>query len=438
MNILSKINILIIRIKESSLVRASGIYTIASFINASIPFLLLPFLTKYLSSADFGFVAMFTTVTSLMMPFISVNMEGAIARTYYKNRSGMGEYIGNCLAISLISSLLISSLIFLFHKTIYKLTGIKEIWLYFVVLQCFFQFISLILLTLFQVRMKPWFYGIILVIQSSFNLGISILLVKGFRMNYEGRIIGQISGVILVGLISFLFLIAKREINFRINLKLMKHALKYGGGLIPHALGASMIIYTNRFFLLNMISIDETGLYSVSSQIASIIGFFTLSFNNAYIPWLFEKLNLNDYKVKLKIVNLTYVYFVALLIGALMFYFISPLIFNLFINKNFYISQKYTLWLIIGFVFQGMYYMITNFISYSEKTYYQAIITFTVGLINIPSNYFFIKIFGPVGAAIAFGFAYCLLFLFTWVFSNRVYNMPWFYLLHKTKNIVTT
>ena len=135
MNILSKINILIIRIKESSLVRASGIYTVASFINASIPFLLLPFLTKYLSSADFGFVAMFTTVTSLMMPFISINMEGAIARTYYKNRSGVGEYMGNCLAISLISSLLISALIFIFNKALYKLTGIKEIWFYFVVLQ---------------------------------------------------------------------------------------------------------------------------------------------------------------------------------------------------------------------------------------------------------------------------------------------------------------
>ena len=183
---------------------------------------------------------------------------------------------------------------------------------------------------------------------------------------------------------------------------------------------------TNRFFLLKMVNIAETGLYGVAFQVASILSFFAFSFNNAYVPWLFNKLTLNEKNIKITIVKLTYYYFIIILILGLLLYFIAtPLIFDYFINKNYNNSLKFSFLITMGFVFQGMYLMVTNYINYSEKTHYQAIVTIFIGVLNIPMNYYLINIYGSIGAAVTFCLSYILLFIFTWIMSYKAYKMPW-------------
>ncbi len=69
---------------ESKLFKGAGIYGISSFINAAIPFLLLPLLTRKLTPADYGVVTMFTTFQGYLIPVIGLNLENAITRTMYK------------------------------------------------------------------------------------------------------------------------------------------------------------------------------------------------------------------------------------------------------------------------------------------------------------------------------------------------------------------
>ena len=71
------------RVISSSLFRTSGIYTITASINAGIPLLLLPVLTTKLSPEDYGIIAMFQLVTSLLYPIFGMNLESSIARKYF-------------------------------------------------------------------------------------------------------------------------------------------------------------------------------------------------------------------------------------------------------------------------------------------------------------------------------------------------------------------
>lgn len=413
------------KINSSSLFKTSGIYTISSFLNASIPFLLLPVLTRYLTRADFGAVSMFTSITGLMMPFVGINMEGAIARKYYSQKANISRYVGNCILVSIFSTFIVFAICYLFINKIVEYSGVAKIWVLIAVLYCLCQFLCLVLMTLYQVEEKPIKYGILQVTQSFLNFVLSIILVVAFSLKWNGRLIAMALSTMIVALISLGILFYVKKITFRPNMTYIKHALKFGGGLIPHALGASLIVITNRFFLLRMINIEETGLYSLANQVGSIISFFTISFNNAFVPWLYKNLNEATLEVKKKIVKLTYLYFVLIVFAGFLFYLFIPYFFQLFIGKFFSASLKYTFWIILGFVFQGMYFMVTNYISYSEKTYYQAFVTLLVGLINIPANYLLINEFGATGAAMAFSCSFFLLFIFTWILSSKVYNMPW-------------
>ncbi|HEX6915096.1 MAG TPA: oligosaccharide flippase family protein [Chitinophagaceae bacterium] len=410
---------------QSSLFKASGIYTVASFTNAAIPFLLLPVLTRYLSHADFGIVAMFITYTGFLMPFVGVNMEAAIARKYYSDKSEIPVYLGTCILTSLVSFAIVLSTVYVLKGMLSTYTGLPSDWILYGVVLAFFQFMVLVVSTLFQVKVKPFHYGVFQVSQSAINFGLSLVFIIYLGMNWEGRLDAQLSSSVLFGLIAIIILVYKRELRWRFNPRFARHAVKFGAALIPHALGALVLMYTMRFFILHFAGMDKLGLFSVAAQVSSILGFFTLSFNNAFVPWLYRKLNENNELTKKKVVKLTYTYFAAISISGVVFYFLTPLIFRFLINKSFWSAAEYVPLVITGYVFQGMYFMVTNYITYVEKTWYQAIVTMVVGLCNIPTCYFLTKAYGLQGAAGSFAIAFFLLFVFTWAVSSRLYKMPW-------------
>jgi O-antigen/teichoic acid export membrane protein len=71
-------------ILRSSLFQSAGIYTAAHLLTASVPFLLLPILTRYLTPADYGIVAMFQVILGIVSALIGLSIHGAIGRQYFE------------------------------------------------------------------------------------------------------------------------------------------------------------------------------------------------------------------------------------------------------------------------------------------------------------------------------------------------------------------
>lgn len=412
-------------VKKSTLIKSSGIYTVASFFNAAIPFLLLPYLTSILSQNDFGIITMFTSVLGFVIPFVSINTDAAIARKFYNKDVVLPVYVGNSLLIITIGFLVILLMFIFLQDYISIYTGIPYLWLLLIPFVAFSKTINSILLTLWQVRQKALFYGLYQILITLTNLGFTFIFIYYAVIKWEGRLTAIVLSFFLFSFFSFFILLKNKDVKFKINTSYLKHSLKFGGGLIPHSIGAMLIMVTNRLFLTRMIGLEEAGLYGVASQVCSAIVFITIPFNNAFVPWFYGKLSLNDKRVKQNIVKITYVYFSLLIIGGFFYYSILPFIFNFFIDSDFSEAIKYSPWIISGFVFQGMYFMVTNYITYIEKTHIQASITITIGLLNLLFNYIFIFYFGSLGAAMALSLSYFLFFIVTWFYSSRLYKMPW-------------
>ncbi|MDZ7692678.1 MAG: polysaccharide biosynthesis C-terminal domain-containing protein [Balneolaceae bacterium] len=181
----------------------------------------------------------------------------------------------------------------------------------------------------------------------------------------------------------------------------------------------------DRVFITNMVNISETGIYTVGYQIGMIIGVLAGSFNKAWTPWLFEKLNEGDKAIKKKIVRFTYGYFVVIIGLALALSFVAPWFMKFFVGEAFFSATSYIIWVAIGYAFNGMYMMVTNYIFYQEKTYWLSWMTFIAAATNIMLNYFFIEAFGAIGAAQATTLTYLIQFILTFYLAVRVYKMPW-------------
>ena len=95
----------------------TSVYAITTIINSAIPFLLIPFLTKYLSPSDYGLISMHAVLLAFITPFIGYNTNNYIGRLFYSlSKDDLSKYIGNLLFILLVSVLIISPIIYLFRN----------------------------------------------------------------------------------------------------------------------------------------------------------------------------------------------------------------------------------------------------------------------------------------------------------------------------------
>ena len=383
-------------------------------------------MTRYLTPTDYGIVATFNVLLGVMVVCVGLSMHGAINVNFFKlNKNELKEYIGNVFSVLFSNFLLVFIIVYILKSYFSFFTKFPENWIPYIVLVALFQSIFAIALGLWRVEQKSLPYGLFQISRTILNVSLSVVFVVLLDWGWQGRILGVIATSVIFGILS-IFVIYKREyIKFSFNKKYIKDALFFGIPLIPHALGGWIITGIDRIFINSMVGVAATGLYSVGYSVGMIIGLLAHSFNLAWSPFLFEKLKENNYLTKVKIVKFTYLYDVGIIILALALSFIAPYFLKFFVSKNFYFAYKYVLWIALGYAFQGMYFMVVNYIFYIKKTYILAWVTFTSAGINIVLNYFFIKANGAIGAAQATTITFFVQFIMVWILSSKVYRMPW-------------
>lgn len=417
---------------SSKLFKSASIYIFTSIINSAIPFLLMPILTRYLSPADYGIVSMFGVLVSFVSPFTGLSVQGAIARIYYERDTiDFREYVTNSLYILVTSTAIVSIVFFMFSNTIASFSSVPVQVLWMVIAVSFSQFIIKIVLTLWQVQVKPFKYGVYQISQTAINMLLSIFLVVVVDLNWQGRIYGQLVSLFIFVIIGFAILVKDKWLKFKLNKNYIKHAMSFGLPLIPHVLGGIIMTMTDRVFITNMVGIEATGIYTVGYQIGMIINLLAQSFNQAYVPWLYSKLKENVEKTKKKIIKLTYGYFLVIFILAILLSIIGPIFLKFFIGKEFAGSSIFVTWIAIGYAFNGMYYMVVNYIFYANRNSLLSLVTFSTAILNVVLNYFLIKSFGAIGAAQATTIIYFVKFITVWILSAKVYPMPWLTIFSK-------
>lgn len=424
--ILEKLINLIKIIVNLNIVKSTAIYSLTGIINSAIPFFLLPILTRYLSPIDYGVVSMFGVVVSFVSPFIGLSVHGAIARMYYeKDKVNIKIYIANCIYILIVSTLLVAIFFSMFGKVIADIASVPYQILWMVIVVSFAQFITRIVLTLWQVQVKPIQYGIYQISQTAMNMLLSIVLVVLVGLTWKGRIYAQLITLGIFVFIGIGVLFKNKWLKFNVNKKYIKHALGFGVPLIPHALGGVLMTMTDRIFITNMVGIETTGVYTVGYQIGMIINLLATSFNQAYVPWLYSKLKENVLATKRKIVKFTYAYYVIIVLLAMALSILAPPFLRFFVGKQFSQSSIYVAWIALGYAFNGMYMMVGSYITFTQKTMYLSWVTAISAALNIILNYFLIIRYGAIGAAQATTIIYAIKFILTWRLSAKVYHMPW-------------
>jgi O-antigen/teichoic acid export membrane protein len=402
----------------------AAIYIGANCANAAVPFLLLPILTRVLTPEDYGIATLFALFVSVAGAFTGLSLHGAVSVRFFQlDASHFAGYVGACVRIVTVSTLVIAALVALTGSWLESLMQVPREWLIVAVLVSGAQGLIGIRLSLWQVQHRAGSYALLQVGQSVTNAGLSLLLVLVFSMGWQGRTLGQALGAFIFVLLALVFL--RGSATRPQGRADVSDALRFGVPLIPHVIGGLAIATADRVLISNMLDVSQAGIYTVALQIGMAMGLLTESFNRVYAPWLMETLRTNDVERNRRIVLATYAYFVAVTFLALLVGFAAPWLMSVLVGEAFRESADVVLYIALGFAFGGMYYMVTGFVFFASKTGQLALLTFASGIFNIAVTWLLIRANGLSGAAQGFMLSQAALFLGTWWLAQRVRPMPW-------------
>lgn len=402
------------------------IYTLANLATAAIPFLMLPVLTRFLSPAEYGTVAMFSACVAFFSALAGVNVHGAIGMRYFDREAiDFPRYVAGCLLILMVSTGVVLVLVRLFMPVLTELTRLPPLYLALAVLLAGSQFVVQSQLAIWQSSKRPWKYGALRFGQALLDASATLGLVVLAGAAWEGRVAGIALAAGCAALAAGSTLWRSGWIRFPADRDLVRNALRFGLPLVPHTVGGILSSMSDRFLVTNLIDLASTGIYMVALQVGMVLGILTDSFNRAFAPWLIEALKREDARRDVVIVRFTYGYFAVVLALSALVTLFAPVLLGLLAGERYLQAVPLIGYIMVGFAFGGMYYMVTNYIFFAGRTELLSVLTFVTGVANVAICYALLKHNGIVGAAQGFMITQGLVLLGAWWLAQRCRPMPW-------------
>jgi O-antigen/teichoic acid export membrane protein len=423
------------RLRSNTLISGALIYAASNILNALIPFLLLPVLTRYLSPVEYGRIAIFQTLVVGLGAFVGLSVAAAASRKYFDlrlNQEALAKYIAACIQILVVSGLLVAGVAWWQRSQLSEWLGLEGVWIACAILLSAFNCVIGLRLGQWQIRQRALPYGLLQVSFALLNALGSLFLVVAMRWGAEGRIAAQVAAAMVFSLLAMVML--RRDGLLRLfcwDPQYVKEALSFGVPLVPHVAGAIVLTTVDRFFVQSKLGLAELGIYMVAIQLASGLGLLFDAVNNAYAPWLLDRLGRQSPSEARQIVRNTYIWFAFILVLAAALFQLGPPVVALVAGQQYASAGELLGWLGLGQVFGGMYLMVANYIFHAKSTWLLSVATLSSGAVNIGLLMILIDQFGLAGAAISFAVAMGARFVLTWWVAHKRHPMPWLSFLNR-------
>lgn len=413
-------------IRRPTLLRATVLYSIANLINSGIPFLILPILTRYLSPAGYGTLAMFTATLGFLTILVGLGVHGAVNRQYFESsRADFAPYVATCLLIVLGGACVTGFLLWLCAGQLSQLLVLSPSWLTVAWAAAICLVVHQIALAIWQADERVGRYAFMQIGHTAVSFSLTVLLVVTLLLDWQGRIIAQVLALALFAGFALVAISLQGFVLPVVRTSHARHALGYGLPLVPHAIGGLIIASADKVILANVLGLAETGIYTVGAQIGSLVMIANSAVSNAWIPWLYRHLEAKTDAADRAVVRVTYALGAATLAIAVAVMLLAPPILQFIVGRDFGPAATLIPLLALSYAFDGLYRLVAAYFFYHAKTIMLAWITVSLSAFNVVTVYVGARLYGVMGAALATLLTNVLFFIVTFVVARRVRRMPW-------------
>lgn len=426
---------------NKALFKNTIIYTITDALGKAVAFILLPFISMFLSPEELGFAANYTVLTTAISLLAGLAIVNSLIYLYYeRTREANNLLVSNLIILTFLACGILLLLILFFNSPIFQYTKLNLHFQLLSVLYVVTSVFSNLDLQLYRLEEKPKQFAILQIIQILTSCILVILFVIILKKEGEGKIYADTTTVFIIGLVHMCLLKKRGYLSLKFDKNSFCELLKFGLPLMPHSISFWLRGSTQKLFITNFVGLGGNGIYSLALSISSIYSMVSGAFFNAYEPALQQRLNKSSKKLdnseKITIVKLQYTLFLLLFVVALFAIVGAWVIINYLIDDKYRESFIYIPGIITSLFICAIYNFSTQFIYTMKKTSQLGIITFTGSILQMILSYFFIKLLGLTGAVISGILGSLIISVVIFYYSNKVYPLPWLFFFNRNKKMI--
>lgn len=379
-------------------------YVISSILVKMISVISTPIFTRLMSTDEYGVFSTFSSWYSLFLVVYTLDLNISIGRAKIDYPDKLDDYIGSMQTLSLVFSLLLSAVMFIFIQPLSEFfelpviaTALLLIYLIASPVINFFQSGYRYKYQYKQNMAIAWYTAIV-------TVGVSLALI--FLIDYNNailRMIGLVAANVVLAVIFWVISIKNKHVNF--NLEYWKYSLKISLPMIFHSLSLNLLSQSNRIIITKFIGMESVALYSLVQNYAALIMIVTDAINQGWQPWFHDNFASGKEEVK-KNANLLSVFicYVGLACVAM-----GPEAVFILGGEQYADAVVCVFPLVMCVICQCLYSHYINVEINQKKTQYAALGTITAAILNVGLNIVLVPIFGyEIAAYVTFG-CYCLL-----------------------------
>lgn len=397
--------------KGKDLAKNTAIVSIGKICTQLITFFLLPVYTAVLSNEEYGVVDLLNTLTSLLLPIVTLQIEQGIFRYLIDCRENNEKQIK--LITTIIRFMIIQSIVCI---VIFLCVSpfIHNEYKYFLMANLLMGIFSSLLLQICRGLGDNATYAIGSFITGAFTVVLNVIFIVAFRWGAYG----MLGATAISNFICAVYIFLKRKIYKYIKPKqfdktILKEIIKYSVPLIPNMISWWIVSASDRTIISAVIGIAQNGIYSAANKFSGVFTTLYSVFNLTWTESAAININSEDRdEFFSKILDFVIRFFGSLCLGTIA---IMPFVFNILINEKFAKAYYQIPILILGSVFNILVSFLGSIYVAKKLTKEIAKTSVIAAIINIFVNIVLIKSIGLYAASISTVIAYALMFIYRWI-----------------------
>lgn len=389
---------------------------LSTVIIQGLNFFTMPIFSRVLGVDNYGIVSIYATWVLIMTAVFS--LEAGSSLNMGRIRFSLEEqpqYQSSILSLGTFSYVCFSILVVIFSKQLAALMKLDHRILMAMLVHSYGQFCVGLLNGKFTYEFKAARNFILSVVTSVSSIGLSLILIYQLpaSQNYWGRILGQSITYGLLSVAVWLVIFPKGKTLF--SKEYWKFCLPLTLPVIFHMLANHILGQTDRIMLQHMIDDAEVGIYSLASSFSVALCIVWTALNNSWTPFYMEYSKQNRIPEMLKRAKNYLELFTVLASG---FILLTPEVYHVFADSDFWGGTNLIPILAIGYYMVFLYSFAVNYEFFHQQTRLIATNTAIAAVLNIVLNYFFIRLWGGFGAALATATAHTMQFIIHYLMAK--------------------
>lgn len=279
-------------------------------------------------------------------------------------------------------------------------------------------------LAVLAIRAKQWpgWYLVINFAHVIAVVGLNLYLVGYLRWGVYGT---QLAAVLVAAFtVAMGLILIRTDLGLHFSWPRLRYVMTLSLPLIPVSLAPWVLNSSDRYFLTAMHGLDATGIYGVGYKFGHMtITMIVQAFQLAWSPLFFA--NANTPNGPQFCASVLKYYLTSLLAMALAVSVFAPELLRVLGKQQFWSAAAYVPWVSFAYVLYGLHFFtVPLFIQANKGTVLSALMIAIAGL-NLALNFVLIKYYATAGAVAATVICFALLAVYSIVYANRAYAVPY-------------